>query len=62
MATERICPTCLRPFKPEDRDRRICRRCRQPILKHHKFRFVKSQVEHRNCADPKSYKTEEAAA
>lgn len=55
MTDERICPTCLRPYKPADKDRRVCSKCKQPILRHHKFRFVKSVVEHRNCDDPLSY-------
>jgi predicted amidophosphoribosyltransferase len=55
MTEERICPTCLRPYKPNDQDRRVCAKCGNPILKHDKYRFVKSAVEHRNCDNPTAY-------
>ncbi len=54
-----FCPTCRRPFKTDNANRRVCRLCKEPILKMHKYRFVKSEVEHRNCSDPESYKARE---
>lgn len=40
---------------------RICRVCKKPIIRHHKYITIKwtkpaiYEFEHRNCADPESY-------
>lgn len=44
------CPSCGRPW-PETRGR-ICSLCELPILLHHRWRFVGSRVQHRDCQDP----------
>jgi hypothetical protein len=56
------CPTCGRPFKTES-PVRFCRKCKQPILRGHKYRWINlggnlTTIEHRNCEDPQSYKPE----
>ncbi len=57
------CPHCQqrmpKPKQPRRFDR-ICRKCQQPILTHHKWKCVTdnraSWFEHRHCHNPESYK------
>lgn len=58
MTRER-CRTCGQPigkWQPS----RICRLCKRPIAKGHKWRFVavrgRTTLQHRNCQNPDSYK------
>jgi len=37
------------------RSSRVCGLCGRPILRHHKFTFNGSQIEHRVCAEPGNY-------
>lgn len=45
-----VCPTCGRNW-PE-RAGRICSLCGVKIGLHHKFRFIGSRCQHRDCNDP----------
>lgn len=45
-----VCPTCGQNWP--DRQGRVCSACGLPIGKHHKYRFVGSTVQHRDCKDP----------
>lgn len=53
----KICPTCNRPWTVTLR--RVCGRCHQPILRHHKYTYQESTIVHRSCDDPLSYPGEE---
>jgi predicted amidophosphoribosyltransferase len=46
-----ICPTCGQNWP--DRQGRVCSLCGSKIGSHHKYRFVGSTVQHRDCSDPK---------
>ena len=35
--------------------KRICIKCKKPIIKHHKYIFTDNGPQHRNCNNPKSY-------
>lgn len=55
MATETkpeadVCLMCGQPLPVAAR--RVCSRCKKPILKGHRYRFNGSSVEHKNCEEP----------
>jgi predicted amidophosphoribosyltransferase len=51
------CPLCGQRLPSELR--RICAKCHQPILKHHKYQYVGPLVIHRDCDDPTLSKQQE---
>lgn len=58
----RRCPHCQQrwPQQPEKRFSRICRKCKEPIRTHHKYKIVTdgeaSWFEHRHCDNPDDYR------
>ncbi len=48
-----ICPTCGQRLP--GKERRVCGVCQKPILRHEKYLFSGSQVQHRCCENPTSY-------
>lgn len=45
----KVCPTCKRPFPQRGR---ICAICDKPILRHDRWHFEGSTVQHNDCEDP----------
>jgi len=48
-----LCRACGQEIRR--RSARICGLCGLPILRHHKYTYNGSQIEHRVCAAPKEY-------
>lgn len=55
------CPACGHTFGAEDKNknRRVCFRCKRPILRHEKYIFVKSRIRHRSCTNPTAYQMDD---
>ncbi len=45
-----FCPTCGQKLPPKER--RVCGRCNQPILRGHRYGFIGSLVVHKCCENP----------
>jgi hypothetical protein len=46
--------------KPARAPRRVCRNCQKPIRRTDKYRFVGSEVQHRDCNQPQGVPVESA--